>query len=95
MKNWLSIRHTCEDQVRSFLWCEELVPIMYTFKSLTHATKKKQKKNWRVTCSSVSSEFVNDLPEIDHQILSWRFGHENISTAILPLQKEHLAVDDA
>ena len=57
MKNWLSIRHTCEDQVRSFLWCEELVPILYTYKSLTHATKKT--KNWHV--SQVSSKFVNDF----------------------------------
>ena len=50
--------------------------------------------------SSIGSEFAWDAsgPEFDphvRHILSWRLGHENISTAILPLpliQEEHLSV---
>ena len=50
--------------------------------------------------SSIGSEFAWHAsgPEFDphvRHILSWRLGHENISTAILPLpliQEEHLSV---
>ena len=47
--------------------------------------------------SSIGSEFASG-PEFDphvRHILSWRLGHENISTAILPLpliQREQLSV---
>ena len=64
--------------------------------------KKKKKKKLARTCKP-RSEVVNDfLLQSDPTstirpafFFSWRFGHENISTAILPLQKEHLAVDGA
>ena len=50
--------------------------------------------------SSIGSELAWHAsgPELDphiRHILSWRFGHENISTAILPIsliQKEQLSV---
>ena len=51
-----------------------------------------QKKSGAVARSVASSLTISccirtrDRP-YGRQILSWRFGHENISTAILPLQK--------
>ena len=54
--------------------------------------------NWQMTGrgSSIGSEFALHQfdPHVRH-ILSWRLGHENISTAILPLpliQEEQLPV---
>ena len=50
--------------------------------------------------SSIGSEFAWHAHEFDphvRHILSWRLGHENISTAILPLpliQEEQLSVTD-
>ena len=65
--------------------------IALLFLSLFHATGRG---------SSIGSEFVWHAsgPEFDphvRHILSWRLGHENISTAILPLpliQEEQLSV---
>ena len=68
--------------------------------------KQKKKKNTRSNAietgrgSSIGSEFAWHAsgPEFDphvRHILSWRLGHENISTAILPLpliQEEQLSV---
>ena len=57
---------------------------------------------WTGRGSSIGSEFAWHAsgPEFDphvQHILSWRLGHENISTAILPLpliQEEQLSVTD-
>ena len=66
-----------------------------------HMQQKKQ-KNWRV--SPVSSEFVNDFllqsdPRSTIRPAFFFFRGDLVmkifSTAILPLQKEHLAVDGA
>ena len=54
-------------------------------------TPDRARKRVRLACKRPRAEFD---PHVQH-VLSWRLGHENISTAILPLpliQEEQLSV---